>query len=152
MWLNSKPSSFFHFLAFIHSPLLPKCFSDLSHWPSHPHATGVAVHPALFVNEVKFSFTEMGKKTLKELGLWLKEMVIHCVHTWDHEKWIRLWMFMYSTPTNIFEQVFGTFRIFWWHFTSHVMPGRKISACVIFTPLFTEQYIWSHGSKIVKND
>ena len=97
-------------------------------------------------------FHRNGKKTFKELGPWLKDMVIHYVHTWDHDKLIRLWIFMYSTPTNIFEQVFGTFGTFWWHFTSHVIPGRKISACVIFTPLFTEQCIWSHGLKIVAND
>ena len=58
-------SGLFHFLAFIHSPLLPKCLKDLCHWPSHP--TEVAVYPALFVNEVQFSFTEMKKKLLKNL-------------------------------------------------------------------------------------
>ena len=52
----------FEFFAFIHSLLLPKCFSDPCHCPSHLHATGEAVHPALFMNEVLFSFTEMEKK------------------------------------------------------------------------------------------
>ena len=83
MWLNSKPSSFFHFLAFIHSPLLPKCFSDLSHWPSHLHKTGVAVHTALLINEMQLSFTEMEKK-LKELGAMFKHILMSFVFSRWH--------------------------------------------------------------------
>ena len=29
--------------------LLPKCSTDLNYAPAHPHATGVAVYPAMFI-------------------------------------------------------------------------------------------------------
>ena len=34
--------------------LLPKCFTDLNHGPAHPHATSVAVYPALFCLALDF--------------------------------------------------------------------------------------------------
>merc|ERR1719309_818912 len=41
------------FLRSLASLLLPKCSSNSNTAPAHPHATGVAVYPALFPLEVR---------------------------------------------------------------------------------------------------
>ena len=42
--------TFFMFLRSLASPLLPKCSSNSITAPAHPHATEVAVYPALFLS------------------------------------------------------------------------------------------------------
>ena len=47
--LVGSPFTFFMFLRSLASLLLAKCFSNSNTAPAHPHATEVAVYPALFL-------------------------------------------------------------------------------------------------------